>query len=200
MNNTDSRGLVERFRRGDWTAFEEIVAGYQDRVFTQCYHLTGNYADAQDLAQEVFVRAFRGLASFRGDAELGTWLHRIAVNLFLNWRKGRRTAATVVSIDETRDTGEGVLQWQLAGDCEDPTEVMDREQRRQLVREAIARLPRDFRAVLILRDMEGHSYEDIAQILGCSLGTVKSRLNRARKALRDTYAELSSQAGLAPWE
>lgn len=177
------KDLVLRAQRDDLGAFEELVVLYQDKIFSQCYRLTGSYSDAQDLAQEVFIRAYKGMKSFRNEADLGTWLHRIAVNQFLNSRR-RGQDAVPISLDEPVSTDEGEMLRQVAAAGEDPLEIMERQEMREMVKAGLNRLPPEFRAVLVLREFEGYSYEEIADLLGCSLGTVKSRLNRARQALR----------------
>ena len=181
--NNEAKDLVKKAQAGDLRAFEKLVITYQDKVFSQCYRLTGNYDDAQDLAQEVFVRAYRGIGSFRSDADLGTWLYRIAVNQYLNSR--RREKDNVISLDEPVDTGDGEVARQVAAAEEDPLEAVERGELREMVLEALARLPHEFRVTLTLREFEGYSYEEIAEMMDCSVGTVRSRLNRARKALRD---------------
>ncbi|MCR4399945.1 MAG: sigma-70 family RNA polymerase sigma factor [Syntrophomonadaceae bacterium] len=180
---------MSKLRQGDAGAFEALVVAYQDRVFTQCYHLTGSLADAQDLAQEVFLRAYRGLHAFRGDADLGTWLHRIAVNTYLNGRRKYRPEA-LFSLDDPVPGTDGDLTRQLAAQTEDPVERLERLEIQAAVQEALAQLSPDFRAILVLREFEDCSYEEMASLLGCSVGTVKSRLNRARRALRDRVKDI----------
>ncbi|HHV77481.1 MAG TPA: sigma-70 family RNA polymerase sigma factor [Syntrophothermus lipocalidus] len=181
--NNEAKDLVKKAQAGDLEAFEKLVITHQDKVFSHCYRLTGNYDDAQDLAQEVFVRAYKAIGSFRSDADLGTWLYRIAVNQYLNWR--RQEKDNVISLDEPVEMTDGEVTRQVAAAAEDPLEEVERGELRELVLAGLARLPAEFRAALTLREFEGLSYEEIAEVMNCSVGTVRSRLNRARKALRE---------------
>ncbi|MGI6467573.1 MAG: sigma-70 family RNA polymerase sigma factor [Syntrophomonadaceae bacterium] len=174
--------LIKEAKQGSLKSFEELVLLYQDRVYTHCVHLANNNYDAQDLAQDVFVQAFKNIRSFREEADFGTWLHRIAINLWINWcRKQKR--AVMVSLDEPLMYGDNELSRELAASQESALEILERTELHEQVRQALNRLPPEYKAVLVLREMEGYSYEDIAGFLNCSLGTVKSRINRARKAL-----------------
>jgi len=175
--------LVVKAQRGDIAAFEELVILYQDKVYSHCHYLAGNPDDAQDLAQEVFVQAFRGIRSFRRDAEFGTWLHRITVNLWINFCR-RQRKVTTISIDEPLPTREGEMKRELADEAESPQETVERYEFNQMVARALDRIPVDFKLALILRDVEGYNYEEIAAMLDCSLGTVKSRISRGRQALK----------------
>lgn len=179
----DSFKLVYRAQQGKLDAFEALVELYQHRIFSHCYHLTGSYDDAQDLAQEVFIQAYKYLNTFRREADFGTWLHKIALNQWLN--KQRQKKVVAISIDETFNTWDGEITRELAASAESPQEKVEREEYSTLVRNALMRLSAEYRTVLVLRDIEGYSYEEIAGLLECSLGTVKSRLNRARRNMRN---------------
>ncbi|MDN5375479.1 MAG: hypothetical protein PWQ39_519 [Thermacetogenium sp.] len=180
----DVRLLIRQAQAGDKKAFEELVIIYQDKVYTLSYYLAGNHSDAQDLAQEVFLKAYSSLRSFRLEADLGTWLHRITVNTWSNMRRGRNQ---VLSLDDPLQTEDGEMERPLAdGDpTSDPAVALEEKEVQVMVQHAIRSLPEEYRAVLVLREMEGYTYEEIAGIMGCSLGTVKSRLNRARRALKE---------------
>lgn len=179
----ETKSLVRKSQKGDIAAFEELVRRYQNKVYTLSFNLTGNAADAQDLAQEVFLRAFTSLAGFRNEADFGTWLHRLTVNLWLNARQ--RQKGQVVSLDAPLQTEEGEVAREVAAAGADPGEALESRELQELVRQALARLPGEQKVVLILREIEGYSYEEIAGILGCAVGTVKSRLNRARQGLKE---------------
>ncbi|MDI6711418.1 MAG: sigma-70 family RNA polymerase sigma factor [Thermoanaerobacterales bacterium] len=182
------RLLVQKSQDGDTGAFEELVTLYQDRVYALSYRLTGNGADAQDLAQETFVKAYTGLKGFRNQADFGTWLHRITVNLWINARRRERPS---VSLDAPVQTADGEVQRVVAATAEeDPAELAERAEFRQAVQAALRDLSREHRAVLVLREMQGYNYDEIARVMDCSLGTVKSRLNRARQALKDKLAHM----------
>ncbi len=182
----DSRLLIRQAQAGDLRAFEELVVIYQDKIVTMSYYLTGNQADAQDLAQEVFVQAYTKLRSFRQEADLGSWLHRIAINMWSNMRR-RQKFPNLLSLDDPVQTGEGEFTRLVASDdpAGDPEEAFEGKELQESVRQALRSLSEEFRVVLVLREIEGHSYEEIARITGCSLGTVKSRMSRARQALRE---------------
>jgi RNA polymerase sigma-70 factor (ECF subfamily) len=187
--------LVERCRAGDLTAFDKLSSAHQDRIFNLCYWLLGNRDDAADATQEAFVRAFRSLGNFRGESQFGTWLHRIAVNTSLDVIQRRKRAPLPYSDlsscedkagrshdDEDVQARYGEEESTLAND---PARLSTQRERRHAVQNALADLPEHYRLALVLFDIEGHSYDEIAQTLRLPLGTVKSRINRARLALRD---------------
>jgi RNA polymerase sigma-70 factor (ECF subfamily) len=185
--------LIVASQKGDMSSFEELLILYQDRVYTHCLHLTGNAQDAQDLAQDVFIQAFRKINSFRGDADFGTWLHRIAVNLWINqFRKNNKLS--VVSYDEPVSTGDGEMTRELITTEDSPQELVEASERAFIVQSALAKLPEEFKVVIVLRDLEGYRYEEIAEMVSCSLGTVKSRINRGRKLLRKLLLEENIQS------
>lgn len=176
--------LVQRAREGDATAFARIVVRYQDRIYNLAFRMLGNEADAADAAQEAFVAAWEGLGRFRGESALYTWLYRVAMNKTLGLRRRRQARREVSS------NAEEVLM-ETAADCrETPPEVADAHEREAIVQEAIDALPDDLRSVAVLRDIEGLEYEQIAEVLSIALGTVKSRLHRARLVLRGSLARL----------
>ncbi|MFZ5633374.1 MAG: sigma-70 family RNA polymerase sigma factor [Bacillota bacterium] len=197
-NNNIISELIKRSQRGDTGTFEKLVTMYQGRVFGLCLKLTGNRDDAEDLAQEVFIKAFHSLKGFRLEADFGTWLHRIAVNMYLNIKK-KNARAPYISLDDPISTETGEISREVAdtGVSGDPLASLEEVEFRGIVRQALGRLTEEHRAVLVLRDMEGYSYEEIARITQCSLGTVKSRINRARQALRELMGKelMSSEFG-----
>jgi len=178
---TPEARLIERCRAGDTGAFDELMARHQDRVYHLCLWLLRDAEAATDATQDVFIRAFRGLKNFRGDCAFSTWLHRIAVNIVSDEANRRQRAPLPLSALETDDSP--AIEPVAPGD--DPGSAAARRERRRVVREALAALPDHHRLVLVLFDIQGYAYEDIAQILELPLGTVKSRLNRARAALRE---------------
>ena len=185
--------LIQSSQKGDMSAFEELLILYQDRVYTHCLHLAGNSHDAQDLAQDVFIQAFRKISSFRGDADFGTWLHRIAINLWINQLR-KTTRLSVVSYDEPVCTSDGEMSRELTTEENSPQDFVEASERTLIVQAALAKLPEEFKVVVILRDLEGYSYEEISDMLSCSLGTVKSRISRGRRLLRKILldADISS--------
>jgi len=194
--NEDTHLLVHKAKAGDLAAFEELVRTYQNKVYGLCRQLTGHSEDSQDLAQEVFIRAFRAIGSFRGEADFGTWLHRVTVNIWLNQRRKLSQKQTIVSLDETYPDDEGGSpRHVVADDGVDPQLALESKELQILVRAALKDLSEEHRAVLVLREMEGYSYEEVSQMLDCTLGTVKSRLNRARSALKRRIMEIASGQG-----
>lgn len=180
---TPVNDLIAKSQRGDLNAFEGLIVMYQDKVYSHCQYLAGNVDDAQDLAQDVFVQAFKGISSFRNDADFGTWLHRIAVNLWINFSR-RNKKAVVFSIDDAIPTDQGEMMRELAATGESPLEQVERLEFNAMVNSALNRLLPEYRTALILRDIEGYNYDEIASMLECSLGTVKSRISRGRQALK----------------
>jgi RNA polymerase sigma factor (sigma-70 family) len=172
----DRKEFVARLRAGEPKAFEELVATYQHRVFGVALRMLRNAAEAEEVAQEAFLRAHRALADFRGDAKLSTWLYAIVSRLCLTrLGSGERRMAR---------QGEETLM-RLANSEGDPSDALERGEVEAALHRAIAELPEDRRIVVVLRDLEGLSYEEIAQALDLELGTVRSRLHRARMDLKD---------------
>lgn len=190
----DVKTLVRRSQRGDTAAFEELVRLYQDKIYALAWQLSGNQADAEDLAQEAFVKAYYALKGFRHEADFGTWLHRITVNQWINLKRRERPA---LSLDEPVQTGDGEVRREPAAASEGPAEALEREEFQRFVRRALGEISREHRVVLVLREMHEMSYEEIARVLDCSLGTVKSRISRARTALKERAAALAREAGVA---
>ncbi|MFZ5645449.1 MAG: RNA polymerase sigma factor [Bacillota bacterium] len=182
----DDEHLVKRSREGDADAFDELVKKYQSKVFTVAYRFMGNHADANDLAQDAFIRAYQALSSFRGDSSFATWLYRITSNVCRDEiRKQNRYKK--VSLDEmmTQPGGGPNL---TAADLT-PEESLDRVELRDTVQRHLNSLSSEHRLILVMRDIQGLSYEEIASSLDCTLGTVKSRLNRARQTLKKRIIE-----------
>lgn len=173
--------LIERCREGEMGAFDELMARHQDRVFNLCLWHSRDPEAAADATQEVFIRAFRSLKSFRGDCAFSTWLHRIAVNIALDQANRRQRTPVPISTLESNETS--FPEPADTGDC--PGEALTRRERRLAVREAMAALPEHHRLVLVLFDIQGYAYGEISAILKVPIGTVRSRLNRARAALRE---------------
>ncbi|MGI6453655.1 MAG: RNA polymerase sigma factor [Syntrophomonadaceae bacterium] len=177
--------LVKQSRQGDLKAFEELVLLYQDKIYALAYRYLGNEEDANDLAQEAFIKAFRSLSSFKGESGFGTWLFRIASNLCLDELRGRKRRIKCLSLDEPVITSQGE---ELPKEIPDlSAAVDDKYEKKELslyIQKLLNELKPDYKAIIVLRDMMGFSYEEIAEILKCSQGTVKSRLNRARAILR----------------
>lgn len=178
--------FIERLRAGETAAFDRLVAERSSDVYALLYRLTEDAEEARDLTQETFLRAFQSIARFRGDAELKTWLYRIAINQARNrwrwWRRRRRDAT--VSLDAQTDGGQETLHARLRAVGNDPEQETLARERENSLRSALRSLSRSYREAVILRDVEGLSYEEIASALEISVGTVKSRLSRGRLELR----------------
>lgn len=171
--------LIERSVAGDLDAYDRLVGLYQDRVYQVAYRVTGNHEDAWDAAQEAFLSALRALPRFRGASAFSTWLHRITVNAALDLIR-RRPPQAVVALDAI-----------AASAGEDPGDAATRSDMQRRINLAIAALPADQRVAVMLRDLQGLSYEEIAAVLRVPLGTVRSRLSRGREALRQLLADLA---------
>ncbi len=173
----DERDLVWRSRAGDLEAFDALVRAYQDRVYSLAYRITGNHEDAGDAAQEAFLRAYRALPTFRSEAAFGTWLYRIAANAALDLVRRRPPgAATALPAGPPADG--------------DPEAEAHRREVSRRVHLALGQLPAEYRVVVVLRDLHGLAYEEIASVLELPVGTVRSRLSRGREALRRLLADL----------
>jgi RNA polymerase sigma-70 factor (ECF subfamily) len=174
----DDRALVTATLAGDRSAFDVLVRRHQRAIYSVCYRFTGNHADASDLAQDAFVRAYRGLARFKGDAALSTWLHRIAVNVCLT-----RVSAKTLVVDPIEPLDPVDVR------AERPDDSLRRAQDAALVKAAIARLPKKQRLTVILRVYHELPHEDIARALGSSVGTVKANFFHALQNLRKLLAD-----------
>lgn len=173
--------LVQRAQKGDEAAFEKIVTTYEARVFALALRFTGSPADAADLTQEVFLRAWRSLATFRGDSTLSTWLYRITNNLCLDHAR-RHTQVATMPLEE-EDTGEGRLPEMRAASI--PEEALEQGEVQREIAAALEKLSDEHRQMICLRDMDGYTYAEIAEALNLEEGTVKSRLARARSKMRE---------------
>ena len=180
---SEEADLIARSAGGDLDAYDRLVGLYQDRVYQVAYRITGNREDAWDAAQETFLSAFRSLPRFRGASAFSTWVHRIAANAALDLIRRRPTHPLVSLEDVTVSAGD------------DPAETATRSELQRRIHRAITTLPADQRVVVVLRDVQGLSYEEIAGVLRLPLGTVRSRLSRAREALRRQLADLAPAAG-----
>lgn len=179
--------LIDRFLGGDAKAFDELVIRHQRKAFNVAYRMLGDYHEANDIAQDAFVKIYHSLKNFRRDASFYTYLYRIVMNLCKNRIKarGNERRRIAVSLDDPVETEEGVEQKEIKGAGLCPRDELDAKERSKLVQEAISLLGDGFREVVVLRDIEGMSYGEITEILDIDLGTVKSRLHRARMALKD---------------
>lgn len=189
----EERTLIERSRNGDVAAFDRLVRRYERNVYNTAYRLSGSYDDASDIAQEAFVRAWNNLKNFRGDSAFSTWIYRIVTNTFLDDRK-RKKARPHRSLEEiVSPNGEGPMELQIEDPAPLPQMQLENDEQREILQRAILTLPEAQRIMITLYHNDNKSYEEIAEIMELPMGTVKSRLNRARLALREKltpFAEL----------
>jgi RNA polymerase sigma factor (sigma-70 family) len=179
----DESVLVKRARRGDLAAYDDLIRRYQERIYATLYHMTSNHEDANDLAQEAFIKAFQALKSFKGGSSFYTWVYRIAVNKTINFLKQRRHKAQM-SLDD--------LDFNAEHDPDLVALISDKTPRREValaelqekLNSAMQRLSEPHRLVVTLHDVQGLSHEEIADIMDCNIGTVRSRLFYARQQLQ----------------
>lgn len=186
--------LIRRAQNGDADAFEALIAPQEKRIYALCLRMLGNREDAMDCAQDAMVRIWRAIKSYRRQASFATWCFRIATNACFDLLRKKKNR-TVISLDDL--SAKGFLP--DADQSADPHRQAEMGERKRALGAAIAALPEDMRAALILRDMQGFAYEEVAEILQAPLGTVKSRINRARAKVRQLLqsdAELFSSANV----
>jgi RNA polymerase sigma-70 factor (ECF subfamily) len=188
MEQRQEAGWIEAFLAGDRSAFDKLVLGHQDRVFNVCYRLLGDYEEAGDCAQETFVKVYRALKDFRFGSSFSTWLYAIAVNTCknkLHSAEFRRRKRMVPIDDPPEGSAGGATVREIEDPAPSPLAQLAEKERERLVQAAIDELPPDARAVVVLRDVEGFSYEEIVQATGYNMGTLKSKLARARQQLKE---------------
>ena len=168
----------------DRAAFAELLRRYQSHVDKILYHLAPDWQDRADLAQEVWIRVYRNIKRLNEPAKFRGWLSRIATNLFYDELRKRKRVANPLSLDAPRRVDDGEMDWEIASDNPNPDEDMTTREFYEQLREAISDLPEVFRTTIVLREIQGMAYEEIAEITGVSLGTVKSRIARARSRLQ----------------
>lgn len=194
LATSEEAPLVSKAQRGDAEAFGELVQRYQNKIYRLAKHITQNDEDAEDVLQETFLKAYEHLDTFQGNSKFYTWIVRIAVNeslMKLRKRKGDR----VISLDEPVDTGEEMVNREIAVWEDNPEQRYSQEEMRQILDEAVESLKPDFRTVFVLRDIEELSTEETAETLGISIPAVKSRLLRARLALREKLTRKFKRKG-----
>lgn len=180
--------LVERVQKGDQRAFDMLVLKHQHKIMSLISRYVHDMADIQDIAQETFIKAYRALSSFRGESQFYTWLYRIAVNTAKNHlvSQGRRPPSQDVDVDDAEHLGSAVY----LKDTASPDRLLARDELKAVVFDAIDQLPDELRTAIRLRELEGMSYEDISEVMDCPIGTVRSRIFRAREAIDKAMAPL----------
>jgi RNA polymerase sigma factor (sigma-70 family) len=180
--------LVKRAQRGDLKAYDELVKRYQERIYATVYHMTSNHEDANDLAQEAFIKAFSALKSFKGGSSFYTWLYRIAVNKTINFLKQRKNKfhLSLNDIDFNAEHDPDLMA--LISD-KTPNRDVGLSELQKKLNEALLKLSEPHRMVVVLHDVQGLSHDEIAEIMGCNIGTVRSRLFYARQQLQGFLAD-----------
>lgn len=181
MTREQEAAIVRKVLGGDANAFETLVLEYEKNVYNIALRMTGNSEDAADMTQEAFIKAYNSLQSFRGDSKFSVWLYRIVSNVCLDFLRSKNRRPTV-SLSVEDDDGEDA-QLDVADESQLPELLLDRKLTRDSVRRGLDSLPPDYRQILLLREIQGLSYDEIAQALSLEVGTVKSRIFRARKRL-----------------
>jgi len=184
----DERDLIAACLRGDLESFGEIVRLYQDRLYNVAYRFLGNHEDARDVVQEAFLSAFQALPRFKGNARFFTWLYRIAMNHAVDFRRKQRSILRLERQPERDVPGAADARRHHAG------ESLERQEENEKIRRALEYLSLEHRMVLVLKDIDDMKYEDIAEVLDVPIGTVRSRLHRARLELRHVWDRMESMS------
>jgi RNA polymerase sigma factor (sigma-70 family) len=185
LSNYDLVLQCQTGHRPDKSAFSELMRRYQSHVDKVLYHLAPDWQDRADLAQEVWIRVYRNVKKLQEPVKFRGWLSRIATNLFYDELRKRKRNATPLSLDAPRAMDDGEMDWDIASDAPGPVEDMGTREFHEKLQMAIGELPEVFRTTIVLREIEGLAYEEIAEMTGVSLGTVKSRIARARLRLQE---------------
>jgi RNA polymerase sigma-70 factor, ECF subfamily len=192
IENLYEARLITRLREHDLAAFDELVSHFERPVYSICFRLLGDAEDARDAAQETFLKIYRGLHHFRGDSGLKTWIYRIAINQAMNqqrWWKRRRRDQTV-SLELSRNDSEITIGHSIEGTNASPEDVAIENERERGLMKTLSEMKTEYRVALMLREIEELSYEEIAETLEISIGTVKSRIARGREELRRRLKEV----------
>lgn len=178
--------------REDRQAFDQLVERYHKQAYNIAYRMTGNHADAEDLTQEAFIRAFRFFAQYKRELPFDSWLYKIMSNVFVDMLR-RRPKAQIRSLDQPIATEDGEALLEIADTSDGPEDLLMSREMDSRIQAALNSIPEDFRLAVIYADIEGLSYEEIADAMSCSIGTVRSRLHRGRKLLRDRLKHYTAQ-------
>lgn len=179
----DEYAIVKLAQEGNRDALDQIIAHYEKRIYNFCYRMVSDREEAFDLAQDTFLRVCASLRSFRGDAPFSSWIYRVANNVCVDYIRRRRKCRTV-SLDAACETADGEVYWQVSTGEPGPADVAEYGELVREVTEGIRGLSPEHRAVVVMHDLQNLTYEQISEVCRCPMGTVKSRLNRARHALK----------------
>jgi len=181
--NYCEKELIGKAKQGDVEAFEKLIEGCQKKVFNIAFRMLGNFDDASELSQEVFLKAYKSIKNFKGDSLFNTWIYKVTTNACLDEIRKRKNKK-VVSLDEDIEIGGNEMKRQIKDDSPGPELTAEDNELKRAVKDSINMLSEEYRTVIVLRDIQGFSYEEISGIIKCPEGTVKSRINRARQALK----------------
>ncbi len=175
--------LIKKCVNGNLKAFDELIEKYEKTAYNIALRMLKNPEDAMDVSQEAFIKVFKSIKTFNFESAFSTWLYRIVTNTCLDFLRKRNS--NIYSIDNPIQTEDGEIERDIPDEALSPEELLEKKLTKEMVNSAINKLEENHRTVIILRDIQGFSYEEISKILDCSIGTVKSRINRARKNLKD---------------
>ena len=185
------RALVDRARTGDVAAYDELVTRYSRKIYALVYNMTGRREDAEDLVQDVFFKAYRSLEHFKGDSSFYTWIYRIAVNRTINFLKKRRRTDNALSLDDLDQAVERDPDYVELSARESPVRDMALTELQEKLNKALLKLSEKHRTIVVLHDIQGVPHDEIGKMIGCSAGTVRSRLFYARQQLQNELAEFA---------
>ena len=180
--------LVNRAKEDDSAAYDDLIRRYQERIYATVYHMTSNHEDANDITQETFIKAYRALKSFKGDSSFYTWIYRIAVNRTINFLKTRKNRVHM-SLNDVDFNAENDPDLVALVSDKTPRRDLNLAELQEKLNEAMQKLSEDHRMVVTLHDVQGMSHDEIAKIIGCNVGTVRSRLFYARQQLQGTLSD-----------
>lgn len=178
----NEKELVSRAKQGDKRAFEEIVGLYEKKVFSTIYYMVKDENDVEDIAQEVFIKIYKNLNNFKEKSSLYTWIYRITINVCIDKLKSKKD---VIYIDEKVQTEDGEVDIELEDKSKGPEKIVEENDLKERLTNAIRKLPIEQRTMIVLRDIKGFTYMEIAEMTKTNLGTVKSKINRSRQALKE---------------
>lgn len=178
---SDNEMLIKRCQKGDVDAFEMLIDKHQKIAYNIAFKMLNNKEDAMDISQEAFIKIYKSIGKFNFKASFTTWMYRIVVNTCLDFLKKKKTT---YSLDDNIKTPDGEIKKEIADDKNTPEKIIEKKMTRQNVHDSIKKLNEIHKTVIILRDIQGFSYDEIAEITGTSKGTIKSRISRARSALK----------------
>lgn len=186
---TDDKKLIKKAQKGDANAFETLILRYQNVVYSVAYRYAPSAEDAADMAQEIFLKMFRNINTFKFKSKLSTWIYRVAVNTCIDLVKRNKDDGNTYSIDNGYLDEDGLGYEEIADSSPGPDEIALQGEIKNAINSAISLLNIEYRTAIILRDIQGLTYDEISEITDCSVGTVKSRISRARKNLREILSE-----------